>query len=93
MSRSNDIQRLTAINAVSLACALVANASLLVNMAGRARFDLAQPITIVGFSVAAFLLIGLLAAASRGSFIGDPLDHALTQAFYYAIWAAGTSVK
>ena len=58
-------------------------------MAGRAKFDYAQPITIIGFAMAAFLLIGLLGAASEQSFIGPPLDHALTQAFYYAIWAAG----
>ena len=74
---------------MSLGCALIANVALLANMAGHARFDIVQPTIIVGFGVAAFLLIGLLAAASRQEFIGPPGDHALTQAFYYGIWAAG----
>lgn len=44
-----DSRRLTAINAIQLAVALVSNAFLLLNMARRVRFSIAQPITIVGW--------------------------------------------
>lgn len=40
---------LTIVNAIQLAVAVVANAFLLLNMARRVRFTLAQPITIVGW--------------------------------------------
>lgn len=73
---------------MSLACSLIANLALLFNMASRFPFEVAQPITIIGFFIASVLLIGLLGAASRQSFIGPPESRALTQAFYYAIWAA-----
>ena len=61
-------------------------------MAGRLRFEVAQPITIIGFALAACLLIGILVAASRQSFVATQEGHALTQAFYYAVWAAGIYV-
>ncbi|KAI9719209.1 MAG: Potassium channel [Chrysothrix sp. TS-e1954] len=80
---------LLAVNAVSLRFALLGNLSLLFNMAGRARFEVAQPITILGFFTASVLLIGLVAEASTSRFQIKPYsEHALTQAFYYAIWAA-----
>ena len=41
--------RLTAVNAIQLAMALVANVFLLLNMARRIRFDIAQPVTMVGW--------------------------------------------
>lgn len=81
--------RLIAVNAVSLACALVANFSLLLNMARRLKFNIAQPITIGGFALAAILLIALIAVASSSYFRIQPAEaHALSQAFYYAIIAA-----
>ncbi|OJD37454.1 potassium channel [Diplodia corticola] len=80
---------LIAINAVSLACALTANLALLLNMARRLKFNIAQPITIGGFALAAVLLIALVAVASSSYFRMPPADaHALSQAFYYAIIAA-----
>lgn len=90
MTNSGYNCRLLAVNAVSLVCALVANASLLLNMAGRLRFGIAQPITISGFFTAAILLIALVAKASTESFHphGVP-GNALSQAFYYACFAAG----
>ena len=84
-----DPRWLIAINAVSLGFALLANLSLLLNMAKRVRFEIAQPITILGFWVASVLLIGLISYTSTTAF--DPPnvpDHALTQAYYYAIFAA-----
>ncbi len=43
------VPRLTAVNAVQLAMALVSNVFLLLNMARRVKFSIAQPITIVGW--------------------------------------------
>lgn len=80
---------LLAVNAVSLAFALVANISLLLNMAKRLSFAIAQPITILGFWVASVLLIALLAYASTRHFRADGVQNqALSQAFYYGIFAA-----
>ncbi|KAF2163185.1 hypothetical protein M409DRAFT_68779 [Zasmidium cellare ATCC 36951] len=93
--RIADPHWLIAINAVSLACALVGNASLLLNMAQRLSFRISQPITITGFFMAGVLLIGDMAGltSSPTYYITDPRaipakNHALTSAYYYAIWAA-----
>ncbi len=43
------LARLIAVNAVQLVMALVSNAFLLLNMARRVRFTIAQPITITGW--------------------------------------------
>lgn len=86
---------LIGLNVASLVCALVGNASLLLNMAQRVRFSVAQPITITGFLLGGVLLIVDLAvlsgspnyAITRPEAI--PHDrHAFTGAFYYAIFAA-----
>jgi len=60
-------------------------------MSGRASFAIAQPIICIGFAMAAIILIVLLALASSSMLRLDTdpgVDHALSQAFYYAIWAA-----
>ena len=82
---------LIGINALSLALALVANFALLFNMARRLSFSVAQPITIIGWYTAAFLLIGLIVAASYAPSMQLPPESnpALTGAFYYAVMAAG----
>jgi potassium channel subfamily K len=70
--------------------ALIANASLLLNMGRRIPFRVAQPITILGFWIASILLIGLISyASSSRSFHEGVKGQALTQAYYYAIFAAG----
>ncbi|KAJ9607368.1 hypothetical protein H2200_008441 [Cladophialophora chaetospira] len=85
-----DPKWLIAVNAVSLAMALIANASLLLNMARRVPFRIAQPITILGFWMASILLIGLIAyASSSHSFHNGIEAQALTQAYYYGVFAAG----
>lgn len=81
--------RLIAVNVVSLVFALIANISLLMNMARRLSFAIAQPITILGFYLASFLLIALIAVASNHLHAPGVRDQALTQAYYYAIFAAG----
>jgi len=85
---------LIAINVISLACALAGNAALLLSMARRVRFSIAQPITILGFLFAGILLIADMAAltASPTYYLTGPnapgARHALTEAFYYAIFAS-----
>ena len=80
--------RLLAVNSVSLIFAVVANIALLFNMARRLSFNIAQPITIIGWYVASFLLIGLVGAATTGLKLPDGAPQAHNQAFYYAIMAA-----
>ena len=83
-----------AINALSLASALVGNASLLLNMARRVPFSIAQPVTITGFLLAGVLLIADMAAlVASHNYDLSPIDspaanHALSGAFYYAIFAS-----
>ncbi|KAF2659307.1 potassium channel-like protein [Lophiostoma macrostomum CBS 122681] len=84
-----DPKWLTAINSVSLVFALAANLALLLNMARRLPFAIAQPITIIGWYIASVLLIILVSLASTSSFRIEPrTEHALSQAYYYGIMAA-----
>ena len=70
--------------------ALMANLALLLNMARRLSFAIAQSITIVGWLLSSFLLIALVAVGSTRAFRLEPPErHALTQAYYYGIIAAG----
>ncbi|KAL6713526.1 hypothetical protein ACLMJK_008991 [Lecanora helva] len=89
-SHGNDVRDpkwLLAVNGLSLGFALISNFSLLLNMARRLSFSIAQPITIVGWYLASFLLVGDLTAIIHVVQIPHQ-RRALTQAFYYAIFAA-----
>ncbi|KAF2764407.1 voltage-gated potassium channel [Teratosphaeria nubilosa] len=85
---------LIALNAVSLFFAVLGNATLLFNMTQRMPFHIAQPITITGFFLAGILLIADVAAVNASStywLTGNNAPgshHALTSAYYYALWAA-----
>ncbi|KAK5224176.1 hypothetical protein LTR47_009933 [Exophiala xenobiotica] len=82
---------LLVVNAISLAFALIANLSLLLNMARRLRSAIAQPVTIFGFWIASVVLIVLICLASTSHFhLRNGEDRALTGAYYYAIFAAGS---
>lgn len=86
-----DPRWLIAVNSVSLAMALIANMALVLNMARRLSFAIAQPITIIGWYISGFLLIALVAVAdseSAGFRLEPRNEHALSQAFYYAILAS-----
>jgi len=74
---------------VSLVLALAANLALLLHMARRLRFAVAQPITILGFWCASILLIGPIAKAAHDTYSAQERNQVLTQAYYYAIFAAG----
>jgi potassium channel subfamily K len=89
-TKIEDPKWLIAVNSVSLIFALSANISLLLNMSRRLKFAIAQPVTIIGFYMAGFLLMSLVGVASSSVFRIQPMQqHALSQAFYYAIMAAG----
>ncbi|KAI8938071.1 hypothetical protein NX059_005742 [Plenodomus lindquistii] len=86
----SDPKWLIAVNSISLVFALMANISLLLNMSRRLTFAIAQPITIIGFYLASILLIALVAVASTSVFRIQPMEeHALSQAYYYGLMAAG----
>lgn len=76
-----------------MALALIANGALLLNMARRLRFVIAQPITIVGFLLSFGLLLSCVLGMSTSHTYLLPSDspaapavhHALTSAYYYAI--------
>ena len=84
---ADELHRLLAVNGLSLGFALISNFSLLLNMARRLSFSVAQPITIIGWYLASFLLVGDIAAVIH--IVKVPGERrALTQAYYYAIFAA-----
>ncbi|KAL1968149.1 hypothetical protein VTN77DRAFT_2280 [Rasamsonia byssochlamydoides] len=78
-----------AINAVSLAFALIANLCLLITMARRLAFSIAQPIVIVGWYISSILLICILAIISRDVSSPAHVNQQLTQGYYYGAIAAG----
>lgn len=78
---------LVAINAISLAIALLSNLALLAQMTGWVRFSIASPFTIIGWYVSGFIDIALVIAAK--SHLPLPADSMATysQAYYYACFA------
>jgi potassium channel subfamily K len=87
--RVEDPKWLIAVNSISLVFALTANMSLLLNMARRLSFAIAQPVTILGWYLSSALLIALVVVASTPMFRIQPMqEHALSQAYYYGIIAA-----
>ncbi|UJO25095.1 Outward-rectifier potassium channel TOK1 [Fulvia fulva] len=93
--KMEDPRWLIAVNAVSLAFALIGNGALLLNMARRVKFSIAQPTTITGYFAAGILLIADTSALASAPnyYITDSralpaANHALTSAYYYAIMAA-----
>ncbi|KAI1304011.1 hypothetical protein F5Y03DRAFT_180414 [Xylaria venustula] len=84
----NDPPWLLAINAVQLVIAVIANCFLLLNMTKRVRFNIAQPITIVGWYISSILLIALCGTAS-GPLLQQPEnEYVWSQAFWYGLFAA-----
>ncbi|OTB09540.1 hypothetical protein M426DRAFT_6807 [Hypoxylon sp. CI-4A] len=81
---------LTAVNAIQLVIAVVANVFLLLNMTKRVRFSIAQPITIAGWYISAICLIALCATASGPLAVSPDIEeeYVWSQAFYYGMYAA-----
>lgn len=83
-----DPKWLLALNSCALASALIANLFLLLSMARRVRFTIAQPVTILGFWIASIMHIVPISIASHGLKVPNVNDQALSQAYYYAIFGA-----
>lgn len=79
---------LLAINATQLAIALVANMFLLLNMAKRVRFTIAQPVTMVGWYISSICLMALDISAARHLKLHPIGEHIWSQAYFYGIYAA-----
>ena len=77
---------LIAVNAVSLAVAIMTNALMLLQMAEKVSFHIATPLVIGGWYISSLLLIALVAAAS--SRLALPPGAVMAQGFYYACIAA-----
>ncbi|KAF6821472.1 Outward-rectifier potassium channel TOK1 [Colletotrichum plurivorum] len=82
-----DPKWLIIVNAIQLAVAIVSNVFLLLNMARRVRFSLAQPVTIAGWYLSAVCLVALNATAA-GPLAAGADDYVNSQAFYYGMFAA-----
>ncbi|KAK7736531.1 hypothetical protein SLS53_006962 [Cytospora paraplurivora] len=79
---------LTVINAIQLGVAVVANLVLLLNMARKIRFSVAQPVTIAAWYFSSICLLALSATAG-GPLQEEPKSlYIWSQAFYYGIYAA-----
>ncbi|OHE94254.1 ion channel protein [Colletotrichum orchidophilum] len=83
-----DPKWLIIVNAIQLAIAIISNIFLLLNMARRVRFSLAQPITIVGWYMSAICLVALNATAAGPLVIEPTEEYIYSQAFYYGMFAA-----
>ncbi|KAH6957606.1 hypothetical protein BKA56DRAFT_602155 [Ilyonectria sp. MPI-CAGE-AT-0026] len=81
---------LTIVEAIQLLIAITSNIFLLLNMARRVRFRLAQPITIIGWYISALCRASLSATVARPlKDSGFPQNELIwSQAFYYGMWAA-----
>ena len=79
---------LTALNAVQLFIALVANASLLLNMTRRLRFSIAQPITIIGWYMSFIILLALTSMAAGPLDIEPKELYIWSQSYFYAVYSA-----
>ncbi|KAH6905574.1 hypothetical protein BKA70DRAFT_1430428 [Coprinopsis sp. MPI-PUGE-AT-0042] len=83
--RISDPKWLLALNAISLAFAVIANVFLLLNFARRVRYYVAQFVTITLWYISAiFLLVPFAILTAR---IYDKDDHTHSQSYYYALLA------
>ncbi|KAJ5965818.1 hypothetical protein N7481_012532 [Penicillium waksmanii] len=84
-----DPKWVTAINAISLFFALIANLFLSLNMARRIRFEVAQPIMIIGWFISSALLIGILIPVGVLMYKPENDGRIYAQSYFYGAFAAG----
>lgn len=77
-----------AINSISLGFAVAANVCLLLNLARRMPFTVAQPLAIGGWLLASFLLIAALATTATPSFLPTSSEYEYSEAFFFGTFAA-----
>lgn len=83
----DDPRWLVAVNATSLALAIIANLFLLAQMAGRIRFSIGSPVTIVLWYISGFIDVALVIAAPTVMPLPTDTLAAYSQAYYYACFA------
>ncbi|CDM30159.1 hypothetical protein DTO013E5_8175 [Penicillium roqueforti] len=84
-----DPKWVTAINAISLVFALVANLALSLTMARRIRFEIAQPIIVVGWYISSAFLIAILIPFGVNMYKPENNGRIYSQSYYYGTFAAG----
>ncbi|CAG8028911.1 unnamed protein product [Penicillium salamii] len=84
-----DPKWVTSINAVSLVSALIANLALSLNMARRIRFEIAQPIIVIGWYISSALLIGILIPFGVLMYKPENDGRIYSQSYYHGTFAAG----
>ncbi|OJJ44263.1 hypothetical protein ASPZODRAFT_71853 [Penicilliopsis zonata CBS 506.65] len=77
------------INGLSVVFAIIANFVLLMEMARRIPFAVAQPIIIIGWYISSILLLCLLAVFAHLMNQPQNAGYSLTQSYYYGALAAG----
>ncbi|CAG8077245.1 unnamed protein product, partial [Penicillium nalgiovense] len=73
----------SAINAISVVFALIANLDLSFNMARRIRFETAQPMIIVGWYISSAFLIAILIPFGVGMYKPENNHRVYSQCYYY----------
>ncbi|PKS08653.1 hypothetical protein jhhlp_005042 [Lomentospora prolificans] len=86
----HDPSWLLAVNGIQLGMALISNMFLLLNMAKRIQFSVAQPVTIVGWYSSSICLMVLLSLAAGPSGVLDDVkdEYIWTESFWYGLWAS-----
>ncbi|CZR68839.1 related to potassium channel [Phialocephala subalpina] len=74
-------------NAIQISVAIVANMVMVLNLARRIKFRIAQPIAISGWYISSFALAALVITASQLAHKQQP-EYLWTQAYCYCIYAA-----
>lgn len=85
----SDPSWLTIVNALSLGIAVVTNLLMLMQMAERIPYRVAAVFVIIGWWLSSALLLGLVAAAPSQLPLPSGQARTWSQAYYYAILAAG----
>jgi potassium channel subfamily K, other eukaryote len=79
---------LVALNDVSLALAVITNFALLAQMTDQLRYSVSAPVTIIGWFISSFMLIGLVGATTTHLPVPNTRLLTYSQGFYYACFAA-----
>lgn len=85
----SDPSWLTAVNALSLGIAVITNFLMLMQMAEKIPYRVAAVFVIIGWWLSSALLLGLVAAAPSKLPLPSGQARTWSQAYYYAIIAAG----
>lgn len=88
----DDPRWLVAVNALSLAVAIVANLALLLQMGNRVRFNIASPISIAGWFISGIIDLALVSIAPSQLPLPTDVVATFSQAYYYCIFAGSIYV-